>query len=537
MTLRIISTSQVNTSVGGEIVNNLGSPNFTVASGDEVVVFDNVTLAADGSLVDVSNLDDFDMVMNGDGFAGSNAFRMDYQSNLGTYDFEISLNIGDEATITSNVNLGFFGVLSSGLSLLQDGSEFRFDNAGTAKALQGRGFEMQSIAEVQASNSGTVTAGQGPAFLFENIMFADFINTGTAINTANSPTGVGSHLGAAVAFNSQVLNVQFTNTGTVSGNVLSLVSEATTSENIVNAGTLSGDVFTSFFTNAISEFTNSGQILGMLDTRNGDDVVNNTGLITGDVELGENDDFFSNAGGGTVAGVINGDMGNDTIIGGTGADEIDGGDDADLIYGADGSDLIMGGVGEDTIYGDAGGDDLSGNEGIDIIYGGADSDTLSGGDDNDFLFGGIGDDSLNGNNNDDLLRGDAGDDTLSGGGGGDRLFGGSGDDLIIGGAGRDVMRGEAGADTFVYTSATDSTTAAADRIRDFETGLDRIDLSEVEDFVFVGDNAFSGTGAEVRFQTTSSGLRFEMDVDGNGTVDMRVNMNNVSTMTVDDFIL
>ncbi len=84
---------------------------------------------------------------------------------------------------------------------------------------------------------------------------------------------------------------------------------------------------------------------------------------------------------------------------------------------------------------------------------------------------------------------------------------------------------------------SDSSTAAADRIRDFEQGLDRIDISEVGDFVFIADSAFSGTQAEVRFQTTSAGLRFEMNVDGNGTVDMRVNMNNASTLTQDDFIL
>ncbi|SPH20840.1 Leukotoxin [Ascidiaceihabitans donghaensis] len=535
MTLRFITTDQTNTSIGGEIINSLGSPNLTVGTGDEVIVFENVTLAADGSLLDVTGLDDFDMIMNGDGFAGSNAFRIDYSSSLGEWDFEVSLSIGNDATITTNTNLSFFGVLATGSTYLQDGSEFRFNNAGTTTAMQGRGFEFQTIVDVQAANSGTVTVGEGPGFVFESIVNADFTNTGTIISVQNSNLIAGNHLTATVAFNSFVENVQFVNTGTVTGNAASLISGASVSENITNTGTLAGDVYTSAAVGGT--LINSGQILGDLFTQNGDDVINNTGSIVGNVFLEEDDDFFSNAGGGTVSGVIEGFDGEDTIIGGIGADEIDGGDDNDVLRGAAGDDLIFGGEGEDTISGGDGDDTIEGDAGNEDIFGGAGEDSILGGKGTDNLRGNGGSDYIDGGDELDLLRGGDGNDTLIGGEGNDTLNGGAGDDEITAGLGKDVMRGNRGEDVFIFTDALDSTTSAVDRIRDFQSGQDLIDLSAIATFDFIGSAAFSGTGAEVRFQTTGSGLRFDVDVDGDGSADMRVNMNNISVLTVEDFIL
>lgn len=59
----------------------------------------------------------------------------------------------------------------------------------------------------------------------------------------------------------------------------------------------------------------------------------------------------------------------------------------------------------------------------------------------------------------------------------DTLNGGAGDDTLDGGAGRDVLVGKAGADSFRFSAIADSTHAAPDGIRDFEHGIDRIDLS------------------------------------------------------------
>lgn len=70
------------------------------------------------------------------------------------------------------------------------------------------------------------------------------------------------------------------------------------------------------------------------------------------------------------------------------------------------------------------------------------------------------------------LTGSAGHDLLYGWRGNDTLSGGSGDDILMDGPGTDVMWGGAGADTFVLADDWYS-----DTIRDFEKGIDDIDLS------------------------------------------------------------
>ena len=79
------------------------------------------------------------------------------------------------------------------------------------------------------------------------------------------------------------------------------------------------------------------------------------------------------------------------------------------------------------------------------------------------MTGGAGADTLTGTGADDLLMGGAGDDVLTAGGG---------DDILVDGTGRDTLRGGAGADIFVFASDGE-----ADRVEDFDPGIDRLDLS------------------------------------------------------------
>jgi serralysin len=69
------------------------------------------------------------------------------------------------------------------------------------------------------------------------------------------------------------------------------------------------------------------------------------------------------------------------------------------------------------------------------------------------------------------LTGSAMDDLMLGYSGNDTLDGGAGDDILIAGTGQDVLQGGAGADVFVFTAD-----GQADRITDFELGVDRIHL-------------------------------------------------------------
>ena len=85
------------------------------------------------------------------------------------------------------------------------------------------------------------------------------------------------------------------------------------------------------------------------------------------------------------------------------------------------------------------------------------------------------DDFLTGTTGRDRLKGQNGNDTLQGGGGNDVLAGGAGNDLLNGEAGRDILVGGKGNDIFVLDSAV-ANARQADRIRDFQSGIDAIAL-------------------------------------------------------------
>lgn len=74
-----------------------------------------------------------------------------------------------------------------------------------------------------------------------------------------------------------------------------------------------------------------------------------------------------------------------------------------------------------------------------------------------------------------VLHGTEGADQLLGKADGDTLYGGAGDDVLIDTPGLDVFYGGAGADVFVMGPADGQT----DVIRDFEIGVDRIDLNDM----------------------------------------------------------
>ncbi|NRB19353.1 MAG: matrixin family metalloprotease [Rhodobacteraceae bacterium] len=132
-----------------------------------------------------------------------------------------------------------------------------------------------------------------------------------------------------------------------------------------------------------------------------------------------------------------------------------GGDD--VLLGREADDRLFGGGGHDTLTGGLGNDLLRGNRGKDLLIGDLDQSGYSGsGSAKDRLYGG------------------RGADTLYGGSGDDKLVGNRGADRLIGGAGNDILRGGGGDDVFVFTSADNYD---SDRITDFTTGSDLIDLS------------------------------------------------------------
>ena len=162
---------------------------------------------------------------------------------------------------------------------------------------------------------------------------------------------------------------------------------------------------------------------------------------------------------------IDGQLGNDTIVGGTGNDTITGGDGNDIISGRGGDDMIMGNGGNDRLMGQAGNDQLQGGTGADSLFGHEGDDLLNGNEGNDTLIGGAGDDTINGDAGADRGFGGEGDDEINGGGDDDRLTGdagmdtirgGLGDDIILGGADNDTLEGGDGNDIVVGGLGDDS---------------------------------------------------------------------------------
>ncbi|WP_170419658.1 DUF4214 domain-containing protein [Ruegeria atlantica] len=114
----------------------------------------------------------------------------------------------------------------------------------------------------------------------------------------------------------------------------------------------------------------------------------------------------------------------------------------------------------------------------------------------------------------DVVYGDHGSDFLHGGSGNDNLHGDDGDDGLFGGSGDDVLTGGSGADEFIFHA---SVSQGADRITDFELGVDLIELR-------------GATFADLTFVDTGSGTRVEWT---NGSVEL--DGINTASLTEDQF--
>ena len=217
-----------------------------------------------------------------------------------------------------------------------------------------------------------------------------------------------------------------------------------------------------------------------------------------------------------------------TMVGLEEADTQIGGRMSDLIYGLSGDDILIGGQGADALSGGAGADTFlyrdyfesvatyvspngpagsntrdpgfdnlfdfaTGIDRIDLTTVGLNSLSIIRQDGSSFLFGGRADQTvpfqivaagrdinasdLFGYNGRVYMAGSAGADVLVGGTGQDGILGGDGPDTITGGRGADALGGGAGADIFRYTALTDSDASGYDNLFDFQTAVDKIDLT------------------------------------------------------------
>ena len=224
---------------------------------------------------------------------------------------------------------------------------------------------------------------------------------------------------------------------------------------------------------------------------------------------GGDDELHGNAGDDELHGNggddrLEGGEGDDVLHGGARYDDLYGGAGDDTLYGGQSEDYLYGQDGNDSLHGGAHNDQLRGNAGDDALYGEDGTDGLRGDAGNDRLDGGAGDDRLDGGEGDDTLDGGAGDDTLDGGAGDDTLDGGAGDDTLHGDEGHDTLHGGAGLDEFVFRPEDGN-----DVITDFTRGEDRIKLQ-----AFPDDAVFD----DLTITSDANGVTIDLAALGGGTI-------------------
>lgn len=238
--------------------------------------------------------------------------------------------------------------------------------------------------------------------------------------------------------------------------VESLVIIGSDTENVID---LTGVTAASY------NFFDAGTGMGIqisVDGDDGNDTIIGSLDLTSTILGGNGADTIT---GGTAGEQIDGGDGDDSIIGSTGNDTIRGGDGDDFIDGADGDDSIVAGDGNDSVTGGIGIDAIDGGDGADTLDGGLESDDVNGMSGNDSIIGGEGDDTLRGGadediilagDGNDLVEGNSGNDSIDGGTGNDQVHGGSGNDTLTGDSGTDILNGSAGDDSVNGGSEADT---------------------------------------------------------------------------------
>ncbi len=417
--------------------------------------------------------------------------------------------------------------------------------APSAQVDGGGGMDMGVVfgspgSTISASGTSLVFAGNGRTFTAKNVeSFVFYISTSMAL------TGDFS-------------------TVPLQGNPFAFTFSGGASADVLDATGLTSQVAFRFF-GGNGDDTVRAAITGANDSLNGE-----TGFDTVDYGAASQAVVIDLAAG-TAQG---GQIGNDTL---TGFEAATGGAGDDTITGDSANNVLNGGAGNDTLNGDAGDDTLNGSAGNDTLNGGGDNDTLNGGDGADVINGGNGTDTASyagstagvnvnlasrnasgGYATGDILysienlTGSAFADNLTGSSIGNVLIGGAGNDTLNGGGGPDQLVGGAGNDNFVFKSISDiGLTGLTDNILDFEAGgpglssrVDLINLSAIdantktaskdEAFSFIDTNAFSGKGAELRYDGAGHLLG---DVNGDGLADFSLAITFIGTLDSTDFIL
>lgn len=203
--------------------------------------------------------------------------------------------------------------------------------------------------------------------------------------------------------------------------------------------------------------------------------------------------------------------------GGSARDYLVGNDVGNVLQGNGGDDVLSGLLGNDTLNGGAGLDAVSytgASAGVTVSLANTGPHTTVEGSDTFISIEG-----LIGSDYNDVLGGD---------GGANLLDGGRGDDVLTGGAGADLFQ-------FAPVSGND-------RITDFVSGVDKIDLSLIDArsnvsgnqaFTWIGNAAFSNVSGQLRYDNgVLSG-----DVNGDGVADFTITLDGSPLIIPVDIVL
>jgi Ca2+-binding RTX toxin-like protein len=220
-----------------------------------------------------------------------------------------------------------------------------------------------------------------------------------------------------------------------------------------------------------------------------------------------------------------------------------------------GVENVIGGYGHDSITGDAGDNVIEGFEGNDTLDGGDGVDTLSFASPLNFdvmvrLAGSSDAIASERNPSDELAFRDVvrNFENVIGGGGDDFIAGDDGDNRLAGGDGYDTLTGGGGADTFAFDDEpTPDDIKQFDQVRGFSSAEgDRLDLTALAAqsenatpgvLAFIGREAFSGAGGEVRYERNGGTTIVLVDLDGDRDADQPIELAGRMELSEGDFIL
>ncbi len=343
--------------------------------------------------------------------------------------------------------LHLLGMTSGGQGVnLTASKTFSTINIGNDGTLQGLGFA--------GGHAIALTLNQGSTAVISN--------TGM-ISTAGT--------GATIKVSGQWGGTTLTNTGDIlNASALQAAIEVTGDLALRNSGRIEGAVTVK---DGIADIYNAGTLHGDIKLSGYADTVRISGVVMGNVTLGDGANVFWQTGG-RVMDTVYGGFGDDTYHvdrSDTAISDMTGG--MDVVYASASFRLtvgleklvLLGPIGL-TGTGNAAANVIAGDTGGDFLWGLGGNDDLNGGEGNNCLMGGAGLDTL---------RGGEGNDRIDGGAGADVIYMGYGSDTLLGGAGRDTLRFDA-LDSLLGVTANLTTNKAI-----FEDQGDTLRFSGFED--------------------------------------------------------